>query len=42
MVHPKVLEACNIDPNEYSWFTFGMWIDKNTLHQAQEYFIKIN
>ena len=28
MVHPKVLEACNIDPNEYSWFAFGMWIDR--------------
>lgn len=28
MVHPKVLEACGINPEEYSWFAFGMWIDR--------------
>lgn len=28
MVHPKVLEACNINPEIYSWFAFGMWIDR--------------
>ena len=28
MVHPKVLEACGIDPEKYSWFAFGMWIDR--------------
>lgn len=28
MVHPKVLEACNVDPEVYSGFAFGMWIDR--------------
>lgn len=28
MVHPKVLEYCGIDPEEYSWFAFGLWIDR--------------
>ena len=28
MVHPKVLEGCGIDPNKYSGFAFGMWIDR--------------
>ncbi len=28
MVHPKVLEHCNIDPNKYSGFAFGMGIDR--------------
>lgn len=28
MVHPKVLEACNINPEEYSGFAFGMGIDR--------------
>lgn len=28
MVHPKVLKACNIDPEVYSGFAFGMWIDR--------------
>jgi len=28
MVHPKVLEWCGIDPMKYSWFAFGMWIDR--------------
>lgn len=28
MVHPKVLADCGIDPEKYSWFAFGMWIDR--------------
>ena len=28
MVHPKVLTACGIDPEVYSGFAFGMWIDR--------------
>lgn len=28
MVHPKVLSGVWIDPEEYSWFAFGMWIDR--------------
>ncbi|GHF13179.1 phenylalanine--tRNA ligase alpha subunit [Kordiimonas sediminis] len=28
MVHPKVLEACNLDPNEYQGFAFGCGIDR--------------
>jgi phenylalanyl-tRNA synthetase alpha chain len=28
MVHPKVLEYCGIDPEKYSGFAFGMWIDR--------------
>jgi len=28
MVHPTVLEGCGIDPMKYSWFAFGMWIDR--------------
>ncbi len=28
MVHPKVLEFCGIDSEVYSWFAFGMWIDR--------------
>jgi phenylalanyl-tRNA synthetase alpha chain len=28
MVHPTVLEWCGIDPMKYSWFAFGMWIDR--------------
>lgn len=28
MVHPKVLTACWIDPEVYSGFAFGMWIDR--------------
>lgn len=36
MVHPKVLEACWIDPEKYSWFAFGMWIDRIA---AQRYWV---
>ncbi len=28
MVHPKVLENCNIDPEEYSGFAFGMGLER--------------
>lgn len=28
MVHPKVLKWCNIDNEKYSWFAFGIWIDR--------------
>ncbi len=28
MVHPKVLERCNVDPNEYSGFAFGMGLER--------------
>lgn len=28
MVHPKVLEACNIDSNKYTGFAFGMGIER--------------
>ena len=28
MVDPRVLENCNLDPNEYSGFAFGGGIDR--------------
>jgi len=28
MVHPKVLENCNVDPKEYQGFAFGMGIER--------------
>jgi phenylalanyl-tRNA synthetase alpha chain len=28
MVHPTVLEGCGIDPEKFSGFAFGMWIDR--------------
>ena len=28
MVHPKVLSICNIDPEEYSGFAFGMGLER--------------
>ena len=28
MVHPKVLERCNIDPSRYTGYAFGMGIDR--------------
>jgi len=28
MVHPKVLKDAWVDPEKYSWFAFGMWIDR--------------
>ena len=30
MVHPRVLSACGIDPEEYTGFAFGMGIDRIT------------
>ena len=38
MVDPNVLENCNIDPNEYSGFAFGMGIDRIALllHQIND------
>lgn len=36
MVHPRVLEACGIDPEVYSGFAFGMWIDRIA---AQRYWV---
>ena len=31
MVHPNVLQNCNIDPNVYSGFAFGMGIDRTVM-----------
>lgn len=31
MVHPNVLKACNVDPEKYTGFAFGMGIDRITL-----------
>ena len=31
MVHPKVLKNCNIDPEVYSGFAFGMGIERITM-----------
>jgi len=31
MVHPNVLKNCNIDPEEYSGFAFGMGIERITM-----------
>jgi phenylalanyl-tRNA synthetase alpha chain len=28
MVHPNVLKACNIDPEVYSGFAFGMGLER--------------
>ncbi len=38
MVDPNVLENCNIDPNEYSGFAFGVGIDRIAmlLHQIND------
>jgi len=36
MVHPTVLKWVWIDPEIYSWFAFGMWIDRIA---AQRYFV---
>jgi phenylalanyl-tRNA synthetase alpha chain len=38
MVDPNVLENCNIDPNEYSGFAFGLGIDRIALllHQIDD------
>ena len=31
MVHPKVLEMCGLDPEEYSGFAFGMGLERITM-----------
>ena len=31
MVHPNVLSACGIDPNEYSGFAFGFGVERVVL-----------
>ena len=31
MVHPHVLEMCNIDPEEYSGFAFGVGLERIAL-----------
>ena len=38
MVDPNVLQNCNIDPNEYSGFAFGLGIDRIALllHQIED------
>ena len=28
MIHPKVLEACNINPKKYQGFAFGMGVER--------------
>jgi phenylalanyl-tRNA synthetase alpha chain len=28
MVHPNVLRACDVDPDEYTGYAFGMGIDR--------------
>jgi len=35
MVHPNVLENCNIDSNKYSGFAFGMGIERITMLKYQ-------
>ncbi len=35
MVHPKVLENCNIDGNKYTGFAFGMGIERITMLNYQ-------
>lgn len=35
MVHPQVLRNCNIDPEEYSGFAFGMGIERLTMLKFQ-------
>jgi len=33
MVHPKVLRTCNIDPEEYSGFAFGIGLERIAMRQ---------
>ncbi len=35
MVHPKVLENCNIDSNKYTGFAFGMGVERITMLSYQ-------
>jgi phenylalanyl-tRNA synthetase alpha chain len=33
MIHPRVLERCEIDPDRWQGFAFGMGIDRTVLHR---------
>jgi phenylalanyl-tRNA synthetase alpha chain len=33
MIHPRVLERCGIDPQQWQGFAFGMGIDRTALHR---------
>jgi phenylalanyl-tRNA synthetase alpha chain len=33
MIHPRVLERCDIDPNQWQGFAFGMGIDRTALQR---------
>lgn len=35
MVHPKVLERCDIDPEEYSGFAFGIGLERITMRRYE-------
>ena len=35
MVHPKVLEYCNSDPEKYSGFAFGVGVERMTMRRFQ-------
>ncbi|HEY8512987.1 MAG TPA: phenylalanine--tRNA ligase subunit alpha, partial [Cyclobacteriaceae bacterium] len=35
MVHPNVLRNCNIDPEEFTGFAFGMGIERITMLRYQ-------
>ena len=35
MVHPKVLQYCNIDPEKYSGFAFGVGVERMTMRRFQ-------
>jgi phenylalanyl-tRNA synthetase alpha chain len=35
MVHPNVLKGCNIDPEEFTGFAFGMGIERVTMLRYQ-------
>lgn len=35
MVHPNVLKSCNVDPEEYTGFAFGMGIERVTMLRYQ-------
>jgi len=35
MIHPNVLEACNIDSKKYQGFAFGMGVDRIIMQKYQ-------
>lgn len=35
MVHPNVLRNCNVDPEEFTGFAFGMGIERITMLRYQ-------